>query len=396
MAVNLQMLQDPNSPYVLVAPPRNIGGRVVHKYVCNLNGNQARIAAAVDVIYRLLADNANLCPTFEIDVQQLTAAVAQDIYLTINGQAVSLARDREANGNANQYRDRYFSETMVEEPVRCPRNHLFERRRAILWVNRMGHNCPVGNDHPIGDLAIDADLQEDVARYRAHLAEEQQRAQEAIDRNGLLVLNNRTMNLQNQAARQMQVVTAVTVGGAVGKIAIKSSEGLVVKIVGKYLGKEATKTAGKVMAKGIPIFSIIAGAGFCVVRLKEGQILRALGEVASGIAACAPGVGTAISISLDAAMACYDLYEAATVTPLEAVAAAEPDLNDAYLHLGIDIEENPNPPRELVVDQYRLHAGLIHPDRAAQLGDYNRERLDEMMAGLNRCRDLIFRRRGWV
>lgn len=395
MAVNLQALQNQNSPYVRVAEPRNIGGRVIHKYVCNHNGDQARIAAAVDVINGLRANNPNLRPTFQAQGQQLAATVQQEIYLTINGLALSLAREREAAGDANAYRDRYFSETLIEEPARCqcPERHLFERRRALFWAAREPRICPVGN-HPIGDLEVVAELHEDINRYRGHRAEQQRMQQAAIDQNNIGRLNNNLMDLQNRAVRHVQEVNIKTIAGGAGKLLIKSSEGVVVKIATKHLSKEAVKTTGKIAKIAIPGLSLVVGIGFCFYRLSEGQFVRALGEIASGAAACVPGVGTAISISLDATMVAYDAYEALKAAPARVV--AEPDLNEAYQNLGIDLEEDPNPPRELVQRQYNLHAGVLHPDRAAQLGDYNQQRLDEIMAVLNRSRDLIFQRRQWA
>ena len=78
------------------------------------------------------------------------------------------------------------------------------------------------------------------------------------------------------------------------------------KLLAKVLAKEGLKLAGKkgskVIAKKVPIAGLIAGLGFGISRLwsdkdYEGAVL----EIASGLASCFPGVGTAISAGLDVA-----------------------------------------------------------------------------------------------
>jgi len=184
MAVyNNQAIQ--NGPYQLVAPVRHLNGRLVHKYICNLNGDRARVAAATNVVVGILRDNPLFHPTFDIENREaLEQIVEHNPYLTINGYAVSLATERDAPGNAHRdYWDRYFSETLMEEPVRCPQGHFFERRRAVVWAGIMHHVCPVGGgDHLVGNLQIDEALQEDIGRYRNHRNDRQQR-----DNRGLII-----------------------------------------------------------------------------------------------------------------------------------------------------------------------------------------------------------------
>jgi len=76
--------------------------------------------------------------------------------------------------------------------------------------------------------------------------------------------------------------------------------------VSKSLGKSTFKSA----LKKIPIFGALAGIGFGIGRLLDGDVLGAAGEVASGVASILPGAGTAASIGIDAALAARDIAKA--------------------------------------------------------------------------------------
>ena len=73
--------------------------------------------------------------------------------------------------------------------------------------------------------------------------------------------------------------------------------------------KAGTKTGLKglgMFAKKIPIVGILAGLGFGLSRLLEGDIAGAGLEVASGAASTLPGAGTAASVGIDAALMARD------------------------------------------------------------------------------------------
>lgn len=82
------------------------------------------------------------------------------------------------------------------------------------------------------------------------------------------------------------------------------------KAVEKVAGKEAAeigaKAIGKSLLKKIPGISIVAGLGFGLQRALSGDFIGAAGEVASGVAATIPGVGTAASMAIDAGLAAKD------------------------------------------------------------------------------------------
>tara|TARA_Y100001972_G_scaffold101342_1_gene126195 strand:- start:7665 stop:10025 length:2361 start_codon:yes stop_codon:yes gene_type:complete len=70
----------------------------------------------------------------------------------------------------------------------------------------------------------------------------------------------------------------------------------------KTLGTGAAKTAGKSLLKKIPIIGLIVGVGLAIKRAMSGDILGALGEIGSGVASLFPGIGTGISMGIDAAL----------------------------------------------------------------------------------------------
>ena len=75
----------------------------------------------------------------------------------------------------------------------------------------------------------------------------------------------------------------------------------------KVGAKLAAKTAVKIGLKKIPVVGLIAGLGFGMQRLLQGDVQGALMEAGSGIASTIPGPGTAISAGIDAALIAKDV-----------------------------------------------------------------------------------------
>lgn len=79
--------------------------------------------------------------------------------------------------------------------------------------------------------------------------------------------------------------------------------------------RAGTRVGARVAARGlartalkkIPVIGLLAGVGFGIQRMMRGDMLGAAGELASGAASTIPGVGTAASIGIDAAMLGRDM-----------------------------------------------------------------------------------------
>jgi hypothetical protein len=87
------------------------------------------------------------------------------------------------------------------------------------------------------------------------------------------------------------------------KGAVKAGE----KVASKGIAKVGAKSLGKSLLKKIPGVGLIAGGVFAAQRAMSGDFAGAGLELASGAAGTIPGVGTAASVGLDAALAARDM-----------------------------------------------------------------------------------------
>ena len=87
------------------------------------------------------------------------------------------------------------------------------------------------------------------------------------------------------------------------KGAVKAGE----KVAAKGVGKVGAKAVGKSLLKKIPGVGLVAGGLFAAQRAMSGDWAGAGLELASGAAGTIPGVGTAASVGLDAALAARDM-----------------------------------------------------------------------------------------
>ena len=107
--------------------------------------------------------------------------------------------------------------------------------------------------------------------------------------------------------------TGKTVSGAAAQSAVKAGTATAAKTTAKV----GAKTLGKSVLKKIPIIGALAGIGFGLSRLADGDILGAAGEVASGLAGTIPGFGTAASIGIDTALAARDIKKSSSIDSSE-------------------------------------------------------------------------------
>ena len=87
----------------------------------------------------------------------------------------------------------------------------------------------------------------------------------------------------------------------------KGAKKVAAKVGGKAIAKVGAKALGKGLLKKIPFVGLGAGLLFAGQRLMAGDFKGAALEAASGIAGTIPGVGTAISVGLDATLAAKDM-----------------------------------------------------------------------------------------
>ena len=101
------------------------------------------------------------------------------------------------------------------------------------------------------------------------------------------------------------------VGTKIGtKIGQKVTKKVATKTVTKVAVKSAGKGLGKSVLKKIPLVGLGLGAAFAIDRLRGGDWSGALMELGSGAASMIPGVGTAVSVALDAGLIAKDVVDA--------------------------------------------------------------------------------------
>lgn len=105
-----------------------------------------------------------------------------------------------------------------------------------------------------------------------------------------------------------------------GKAAGKEGAKLGAKTVAKTGGKAVAKGIGKAVLKKVPLIGLAAGVGFGIERMLRGDWGGGLTEIASGAASTVPGLGTAASVALDAALMAKDMSDPASMMPPEKLA----------------------------------------------------------------------------
>ena len=132
-----------------------------------------------------------------------------------------------------------------------------------------------------------------------------------IDKGSELLNNNAVGRAYEKAAEKVADTKVVK---AVEKTTAKAVEKAANTAVGKAVVKTVTKAAGSAVGKSvikkIPLVSAAAGCYFAWDRIKDGDWKGACGEVASGVAGCFPGLGTAASAAIDVGLAAKDIKTA--------------------------------------------------------------------------------------
>ena len=102
----------------------------------------------------------------------------------------------------------------------------------------------------------------------------------------------------------------MNIGKSVGKFGKGIIKGGGKKVVAKTVTKSVGKGAGKAFLKKIPVIGLGLGAIFAIARISKGDWWGALMELGSGAASMVPGVGTAVSVGLDAGLVAKDIHDA--------------------------------------------------------------------------------------
>lgn len=391
-AINLAAIN--GSVYIRQEPERISGGRRIHRFVLENSSSQQVVDSAATAITSFLRDNPQLSfvsrPT---EPETLQHKISSCRYLIINGNALCLSNKTKAPGAIDILcKDMFFSEAVIDEPVQCSRGRTFEKRYVEVWAGLRENICPCSN-HEIGPIEIDFYLLERInsivtahenqARINREATERMQKAEE--DR---LIQNARITTIQ--ASIKPNRTLELTGGGS--KITGKAAIFLAVKVA-----DVAAESTAHTVLKKIPfvslIFGVILASYRCYDAYKSGhnkaQYCKAVAELASGVAGCFPGYGTAIAIGLDVAMGGHDVYEITN-------GKVNVNINVENAHKTLGLDPSQIATKQQVDKAFREMSRLTHPDRMNTFGEYNQQELNDLQVMVTTCKDLLYGHYGYT
>ena len=89
----------------------------------------------------------------------------------------------------------------------------------------------------------------------------------------------------------------------------RTARRFMIRAGGRKLAKLGAKGVSKALIKKVPLLGAVAGVAFGIERLMRGDVVGALGEVASGVASTVPGAGTGLSLAIDAGLMTRDAMQ---------------------------------------------------------------------------------------
>lgn len=172
-----------------------------------------------------------------------------------------------------------------------------------------------------------------------------------IEKGSELLNNNAVGRVYEKAAEKVadtKIVKAVEKTTA--KVAEKAANTAVGKAVAKAAAKTAGSAVGKSVIKKIPLVSAAAGCYFAWDRMKDGDWKGACGEVASGVAGCFPGLGTAASAAIDVGLAAKDIKTAVDKSK-QPVAEVAPHIGEEKTASAEKTEEDKKKMRDIILQK---------------------------------------------
>ncbi len=175
--------------------------------------------------------------------------------------------------------------------------------------------------------------------------------------------------------------------------------------LGTKAGKQFSIKAMETLGKVTPFVGIVFGVGGMACRFYHGQIVKGLGELASGVAGCFPGYGTVISLGIDAILVGADYAESksserATPDVLTSSFIIQLNPQNAYKILEIAPREAALRSRKAIDDIFALFHKLLESDFSGPATHVVDEQL-EMTKGvctsvLKHAKEVIYQSRSWV
>ncbi len=327
-------LQEYFRPFPLITTSHDGIQRKIHKYLLNVTrSNETTIDAAVLKIQELLNKNKELIPAYDRNLPLKTQLLEKPI-LIINGNAVCLTDEDVVPRGGEECSDDFFTQGLLNDPVRCQKKHLLERVLAENYASHTNGLCPVDKD-PMGDLKPDSRLKEKCNQLRRQREEEKKKSciidegirhdemQKRLARFEITRLKKYVLELSKRKLDRVEM------SGDIVKVVAKISRGAFWQGGMYFGGKKAAVNAVKMYAKYIPFVSIAMGTGLGIYRFCNGNVTKGIAEIGSGLAASIPGPGTYVSAAVDLGIYASDVHDSAKIV------VVNKDIKMYYDFLGI-------------------------------------------------------------
>lgn len=391
MAAEINLGALSGSGYLVEEALRAEGNRNVYRYNLPVGADAARAAAAIEAF--LAANPGFFFLSRPASPTSLQHIVHSHRFLVINGQSVCLSNKGKAPaGLDNICKDLFFSESVIEEPVQCClfNHHIFERSYIVAYLALRGNtNCPCSGTTPhlISTMDVDPFVQRrlqgifqtfnDNVRFLKE-------AQERADKNEAERVLQQTRNNALVAARRPDRNVELSTGG--GKIAYQ-----ICVTAAHYVepGAQLLSSAGK----AIPGISLGFGIFLACYRTYQGyqtnnreEYYKAALEIVAGVAGCFPGIGSGVSIAVNAGIGGHDIWGGGKVQENVLLAGALQTFG---------LRADPPPTRVEIDAAHRRYSALTHPDKMRQYGPVNERELTNLQTGLNQSRDFLIAHYGY-
>ncbi|MEM7175430.1 MAG: hypothetical protein AAF443_05865 [Chlamydiota bacterium] len=400
----------------------------VHKYYLDGNNKNIHIRKqAAEAITALLQANKLLCPLFNIESKALENQLKTKTFLVINKEALCLCQDIDVSLTVRKdFIDRYFSTSILTCPVRCSLGHVLEKEYCLFWKKHVGNLCPRGKNHPItwegesyddydfrveSGLKIDKELEADLTQFRNNL--QIRKRNEMTDKLKMTFFENKLEKFESQkrAMARNSIISGCEFSGKLGlKLASKEAVFHIVKSMSGGVSEKVAKSQGrkavKAWAKKVPVVSLVVGSFAALGRIHLAieaynekdpywylGLIKALGEVSSGLVGTMPGLGNLISVCIDVGLFTSDLY---TIMYMEKDVQIEGDLEQAYSLFNL---EKDKVTQQSLKKAYRLimrEGGHIDVSGNKKLPQVLQDHIQVFTQYVNECRDMIKKDQGWA
>lgn len=269
-----------------------------------LNLERARMAALTGDNATLAAELAkNFGTAQEFTKQNVLAQEAQAKAMGMTRQELAETLvNQQAMKNLGMDVSKDFKEQIKE------RQQLIDKERALGNVekaNRLEKQLydNIG-DSEFGRQEKNLSLMESQEELLKQIAESAQSIAKPFD-----ILSKMMTGLGTSASDFLGFIVKIgskfkALGHVFGDVVKKNMDDVFKLVKGFFpsLGKMLAKTGGKSLLKKIPVVGALVGLGLSIKRMMEGDWLGGIMELGSGLASIFPGVGTAASIGIDAAL----------------------------------------------------------------------------------------------